>query len=307
MSLLKGIIPLVALAIIVLGSLTSIFRFNQGQYLVPEPTGERQDRPVPAAGIPHRLSFNYKNNILKDKAPGGLYNNLVNTINVYSKVWHPVGVNETETSYEYGSNHSSHMTIDFLTDAECREVVTQAEPRLLVHFNNETQGMHRSDICRVADLYLKGGYYFDNDMRAMEAVVFPDNIFFTTVLESNEQNFFQSFLASTPGNPILRKAMDVMLGHYEGTHHVRQKGRVYSGMGTAALKDAYDLSIREDPSIGEKSRFLREINLLYNPSLYKDVERQGMRPMCDIAVHYAETLKVYFFSRARGTPKCGGR
>jgi hypothetical protein len=184
--------------------------------------------------------------------------------------------------------------------------VTQAEPRLLQYFNNETEGAFRSDICRIADLYLKGGFYMDNDMRSMEAVMLPDHITFSTVLENNEQNFFQSFLASTPKNPVLKKALQVMLGHYEGTHKIRREGRVYSGMGTATLKDAYDLAVKEDPSIGEKTRFLREINLRENPSLYMDVERQGIRPMCDIAVHYAETLKVYFYSRAIGTPKCGG-
>jgi hypothetical protein len=306
----KKILPLVALLIIIL-PFTSFFRFNQ--YL-PVPTGETQHKEaspaIQATGIPRRLSFNYKNNILVDKKPPDLYKNLVNTINVYSKAWNPeigehyIGDNVTEITSNDGVVSHPYVTIDFLTDTECRDLITQAEPRLLEHFNKETAGEFRSDICRIADLYLKGGYYMDNDMRAMEAVILPDHIIFSTVLEKNEQNFFQSFLASAPGNPILRKTMDVMLGHYEGTHEIKRPGRVYSGMGTATLKDAYDLAIGEDPSLSEKSRFLREINLRDNPSLYKDVERQGIRPMCDIAVHYAETLKVYFYSRAIGTDKC---
>jgi hypothetical protein len=83
-SLAKGTIPLVALAFIAFCSLTASFRFlNQGQYLVPLPSGEqRQHEAVAATLIPHRLSFNYKNNILEDKEPAGLYNNLINTISV---------------------------------------------------------------------------------------------------------------------------------------------------------------------------------------------------------------------------------
>jgi mannosyltransferase OCH1-like enzyme len=201
------------------------------------------------------------------------------------------------------------MTIDFLTDPRCREAVTQAEPRLLEYFDKEEKGAFRSDICRVADLYLKGGYYMDNDMGAVEAIVLPDNIFFSTVLESNEQNFFQSFLASTPGNPILRKALDVMLSYYAGTQYrYRRKG--FTGMGTATLKDAYNLAIREDPSLGDKTRLLREINLAMRPHLYMEVNRQNGKGteekvhFCNWAVHHAETHKVYFFSRGKGTPNC---
>lgn len=296
---------MVALFIAVIACLSSLSRFSEcmsapetGVFGGEKRISEEQKLASPA-GIPRRLSFNYKNNILEDKKPSGLYKNLANTVSVYEEAWNDKeNWNENETD--------SRVTVDFLTDKECREAVTQAEPRLLQYFNNETEGAFRSDICRIADLYLKGGFYMDNDMRSMEAVMLPDHITFSTVLENNEQNFFQSFLASTPKNPVLKKALQVMLGHYEGTHKIRREGRVYSGMGTATLKDAYDLAVKEDPSIGEKTRFLREINLRENPSLYMDVERQGIRPMCDIAVHYAETLKVYFYSRAIGTPKCGG-
>jgi hypothetical protein len=127
--------------------------------------------------IPHRLSFNYKNNILQDKKPKGLYNNLINTISVYSKVW-----NNNETD-------SHNMTIDFRIPMPRGRGPGQS-PRLLEYFNKEKRGSWRSDICRVADLYLKGGYYMDNDMRAVEAIVFPDNIFFST--RKQRAKLFQS-------------------------------------------------------------------------------------------------------------------
>jgi hypothetical protein len=83
---------------------------NQGQYLVPLPSGGN-DSMRQCSNIDPRLSFNYKNNILQDKETKGLYNNLINTISV-CKIW-----NNNETD-------SHNMTIDFLTDPRCREAVS---------------------------------------------------------------------------------------------------------------------------------------------------------------------------------------
>jgi Glycosyltransferase sugar-binding region containing DXD motif len=244
------------------------------------------NKPSRSPRIPHRLSFNYKTNVLESKEPAVVYKNIENTIRIYQQAW-----------------NSTDSTVSFLTDNDCRVVLETAEPRLVPFFNNETEGQYKSDICRVADLYLHGGYYFDNDMRAIEAVVFPDWVSFSSVLEENSMNFFQSFLACSPKHPVLRKSMDIMLDYYEGKYHVAE-GRLFSGMGTATLKDGFDAAVKEDPRVGEEALFLHEISLHTNPSLYKDLPRQGVRPMCDIIVHRPEQNKVFFFSRAVGTEKC---
>jgi hypothetical protein len=101
------------------------------------------------------------------------------------------------------------MTIDFRIPMPRGRGPGQS-PRLLEYFNKEKRGSWRSDICRVADLYLKGGYYMDNDMRAVRAIVFQ--ITFSSRCLSNEQNF------SSPGQHAwesICKALDVMLGFYD--------------------------------------------------------------------------------------------
>jgi hypothetical protein len=106
---------------------------------------------------------------------------------------------------------------------------------LLEYFNKEEREDLGDPTSAVADLYLKGGYYMDNDMRAVGLSCFRQHF----LLDGRKQRakLFQSFLASTPGNPILRKALDVMLVTTTG-HTIADRKKEFTGMGTATLKDA---------------------------------------------------------------------
>jgi len=116
----------------------------------------------------------------------------MNTIDIYRKAW-----NETEAP------------IWFLNDIECRALIQKVEPGLVVHFDQERKGEYKSDMCRAAALYLKGGYYFDIDMRVLEAVLLDPNITFASV-KMRDGKFFQSFMASEPGSPILKESLRLM-------------------------------------------------------------------------------------------------
>jgi mannosyltransferase OCH1-like enzyme len=101
-----------------------------------------------------------------------------------------------------------------LTDEDCRLAINATKPELLFYFNEERNGSYKADICRVAALYLKGGFYFDVDMEVVQAFLPDSNATFVTVYNPKRMAFFQSFLATEPGNRILREAFDVMLDYY---------------------------------------------------------------------------------------------
>jgi hypothetical protein len=126
-----------------------------------------------------------------------LYNNVLHTINVYREAW-----------------NDKDAPVLFLDDQDCLEVIEEVEPKLAIHFRQEDLGAFKADICRLAVLYVRGGYYFDIDMKATQAVPVPSNIAFASV-QAAYGGFFQSFLASAPESPIIKKALTHLRDYYE--------------------------------------------------------------------------------------------
>jgi mannosyltransferase OCH1-like enzyme len=60
-----------------------------------------------------------------------------------------------------------------LNDSDCEQLIEIASPSVVPHFLDERTGMYRGDICRVAALYLHGGYYFDLDMEVHTPYIAP--------------------------------------------------------------------------------------------------------------------------------------
>jgi mannosyltransferase OCH1-like enzyme len=145
--------------------------------------------------IPKRLIFTFKTNMLKTKHPIDLYNNVQNTIHVYSKAWN-IPVEE--------------MDIMFIDDPLCLTLIPQVEPRLLEFFQLEPKGSFKADICRVAALYLYGGYYFDVDIQVLKVLQpNPDTDFITS--NCGNHQFFQAVMALAPHHLLARATLDSML------------------------------------------------------------------------------------------------
>jgi hypothetical protein len=145
--------------------------------------------------IPHQLIFTFKYNLLERQEPLALYQNLQRTIQIYREGW-----GEPEAP------------VWFLNDTDCRSAIHAVKPELLTDFDFEPNGSWKADMCRIAALYLTGGYYFDVDMEVVEAFRPSRDTTFVTVEAG--QTFFQSFLASDPKNRILGQALDEMLVYY---------------------------------------------------------------------------------------------
>ena len=159
--------------------------------------------------IPHRLIFTHGENILITKRPTILHDNIDRTIRLYREFWN----NNSSASSKNATDVADPVW--FLDNEECLRVVGKVEPRLVPYFQQEERGDFKGDICRVAALYLRGGYYFDIDMQVIEPVPVPPHISFVTALSEVNQLFFQSILFSEPLNPILKESMALMLSHYQ--------------------------------------------------------------------------------------------
>lgn len=112
------------------------------------------------------------------------------------------------------NNHTSEILVWSLDNQECRSVIQEVNPGLVRHFDRERHGAFKSDICRAAALYMTGGYYFDIDMKVIQALILSNNITFATSYGHRRDNFFQSFTATRQHSPILKEALKLMLLYY---------------------------------------------------------------------------------------------
>ena len=195
--------------------------------------------------IPRRLIFTYKYNLLnpsEDDPPfdesDPLTANVLNTIDRYKQYWKEVD------EMEHTSNPD--VTISFLSNEDCIQVIQKVQPKLVKHFTKEKRGDLKADICRIAELLQFGGYYFDADISVVEPInlhelpiqeeeisdpitqlkhleqrsdmILPkedDVVTFATVV--NVQGvFFQAFMAAMPNHPTIQRALDYILAYYEG-------------------------------------------------------------------------------------------
>lgn len=284
--------------------------------------------------VPHNLWFTYKTNILETKRPRHFFRNVQNTIKLYTKAF----LEENEEPI-----HSTAMDNEY-----CQDLIEFVYPKLSSHFVQEDYGAFKGDICRIAALYLHGGYYFDVDMEVIQPFltsrlsqeVTPEQISghpgldlsdlrFATVWSVQQDSFFQSFMASTPGHPILKRALEILYEYYEGR---RPSLNGTSILGPLTLLEAYrDLSATDQTSespivtledfqsnipegspfvdantIRRTSFFLQELPLqkgIYGTLRRRNLE-DGYHPNCNIVVHNPLSQTPYFYARILGSSNC---
>lgn len=307
--------------------------------------------------IPHNLIFTGKDNILETKSPQELYDNVMRNIRLYNDAFNNNDDDESGGGYNSSSSSQLLSNVHFLTDNDCRRIieeVTTAPPppgrnntkkknglsKLLAIFDKERVGMFRGDICRIAALYKHGGYYLDLDIKTLTPYVVggggrggtrdgsgddskDGDYSFVTVAQTQDNRpveqapFFQAFIASTAGHPILKRALEVTMIEYYERHPKYRKYKFGSDhMGTITLSSAYYevLNIDANNNGGSSNvtaaiersgdgnndyHLLEEINIGSEPEWYGNVTRQeGKGCCCNYIVHDPIRQTPYFFSRA---------
>jgi hypothetical protein len=235
---------------------------------------DMREPPSPDFKIPRRLIFTYKSNLLETKDPPVFYKNVENTIRMYREAW-----------------GDPDAPVWFLNDADCRSAIYAARPNLVTYFDREPHGSWKADICRVAALYLTGGYYFDVDMEAVNPWIPISNVTFATAMDPSGIRYFQSFLASERKGRVIEEALDEMLLFYQN-----QKLRTKSLIGPDTLNWAIE---SVSPSELGEMVILEEASFVLEDAELQS-RREAVGPSCNFKVQEPVSNKTIFYSRVVG-------
>jgi len=129
-------------------------------------------------------------------------------------------------------------SVHFLDNVACASATAQISQELLRLFLAEADLRYKSDVCRVAALYLEGGYYFDDDMLSYRPVIplIRDDTEIATAKSISKDLYFQSFMAATPCHPLLRRNADLLVEAKKPNFPKKLDGL----LGPRTLKVAFD-------------------------------------------------------------------
>lgn len=269
--------------------------------------------------IPQRLIFTYHNNILETKQPASLYENVLNTIGMYSTLW---------------NQSKSQVDVMFLDDQDCLDVIYTVNPRLVDPFLYEPYGAYVADICRAAALFCHGGYYFDVDIQVLKILDPEPHIEFITAKEAArggaKLGFFQAVLAIAPQHPIMNYTLDSMVHDWyynpkmvtaeenlvltltntrmefnpDRLYSEKNRKKLTSIMGEGFMgPQTLDIGYQKYSNTGT-SWILQELSNNGPNVKYPDLYRSNAGDLCNFIVEDTKTRTVYFYSRIYGVPAC---
>ena len=193
------------------------------------------------------------------------------------------------------------MPIWFLGDKQCQRVIQEQNSELLQFYHNESFGPYKSDICRIAALHQRGGYYFDNDMEVVEAMSLPNATF---IMASNTARAPNTFIAATPRHVIMQEALNAMVDYYNN------KSTLEFHMGPTTLWYGYNQAVKKYCASASSSSEcnttwsifdLTQVNLDDHKELYpKIARRKGWGCCCNYVIHNPKLQMIFFWSRFLG-------
>ncbi|KAL3935686.1 MAG: hypothetical protein SGBAC_008840 [Bacillariaceae sp.] len=272
---------------------------------------------IDSSRIPRRLMFTYPKNLLKVKTPQHLHKNVHRSIQIYGDAW--------------GIQNKSNVDVLFLLDSDCIQLLEQVEPRVVPIFKGEKNGPYKADMCRLAGLYIHGGYYLDVDIEPVKALDPGPNVDFITAKMTNGL-FFQAIMALSPGHPVLKSALESMILDWYMIPSIMSENNRTEFSYDFYQSDVYKekrwqhiggLGLNHDPKdilmgpMTLRLAFDRHRNVTTpwflnedengKLKLYPDLVRPATKPNswgCNYMVHDAENKTAYFYSRCRGTWLC---
>lgn len=231
--------------------------------------------------IPYRASFTGKTDVRTEKDT-------------------PLGKNVRDTLDQMGFRdvtfHTDAMCVSLLRAMEETDDAFRGVPLVRSFTVHESDGRIRSDVCRLAILWSRGGYYFDNDLVLLENVarrIAPTTTFATVTtarwLFGNPNGLLNAFLACVPRHPIVHRAL--VLHARWPTMTANEKQRVTRGVsrpniGTVLLRDAFRAVVgnatvfecERTGYCGGRIQLFREIAIDHD----SEYNTSGLCAMCDV-------------------------
>lgn len=164
--------------------------------------------------VPMTLLFNYKTNLLGET--GIIAENVRMIIRMHPK-WNVI----------------------FDTDVTCLDKINKMLKltEVVAWYNDpQTLGKHKSDLCRLVQLYREGGVYVDNDLELLMPL--PSEILrgdMATVLSVDPGTIFQALVAAVPEHSIVFKSLTLFVEVIQGKYTPRGwigPSIMYDAMGT---------------------------------------------------------------------------
>lgn len=171
--------------------------------------------------IPNRLVFNYKVNLLQetDRLPK-----------------HTANIKKIVKMYP-------DMKVEFLDNAGCEQAIKAVHSEELAeYFAKEDFGPYKSDMCRLAQLAEKGGYYLDNDLEPVSDMlqIIPAQAAFVTAKSefAGGSGLFQAFIGAAPKHPVIMKALNLTAAAYQS--------------GARAKKNPIEMKVKKIEAVSEE-------------------------------------------------------
>lgn len=116
------------------------------------------------------------------------------------------------------TTHNPEYEYQLYDDADCAALIAAHFPSdVLAAFHRLRAGAFKADLWRLCALYVHGGVYADLDticMNSLDPYIGGEGVQFVSVVDYNTNpregchNAFNAFIASVPGHPILKTAID---------------------------------------------------------------------------------------------------
>ena len=125
----------------------------------------------------------------------------------------PPGASNATKSWQ-ALNPSAHY--EFFSDQGCRKYIGEHfGNRTLAAFDDLVPGAFKADLFRLCKLYRDGGVYADVDSTAvasLERIIPPEaDCVAATERKKIHSGIYQSFIACAPGQPFLRRAIEMVV------------------------------------------------------------------------------------------------
>jgi len=169
--------------------------------------------------------------------------------------------------------------------------------------SNQTPGMFKSDACRLAQLYIHGGVYLDNDLELRFSILdlISRGYDFITSVDLGGKDIFQAIIAASSRHALIQRSMEIIVDEIPKIDPIEPWKNGWLGPKSTrmAMEDLLDYKVQmyteNQKNMSEKGvLLLKEQELESSHGMMKN---RSMDRVCNIAI--TNGTLVYGFSRVK--------